>query len=101
MVHRLNAVLGATSEAHFWMPAVVDGGHWHVDLKNGSGSVGNGLRDDANATLSMKSANFIKIFNGKLSSTTAFMTGRLKIDGVMMMAMKLEKIIKNLNKSKL
>lgn len=78
-----------------------DGGVWHVDLKNGSGSVGQGQREDANATLTMTSANFVKIFQGKLSSTTAFMTGRLKIDGDMMSAMKLEKLIKNLQKSKL
>jgi len=80
---------------------IADGGSWYVDLKNGSGSVGQGLRDDANATLTMSSANFVKMFNGKLSSTSAFMTGRLSIDGDMMLAMKLEKIIKNLNKAKL
>lgn len=79
----------------------LDGETWHVDLKNGSGSVGKGVHDNANATLTMKSANFVKMFQGKLNSTTAFMTGRLKIDGDMMLAMKLEKIIKNLNKSKL
>ena len=72
-----------------------------MDLKNGSGSVGQGGRDDVNATLTMTTANFVKMFNGKLNSATAFMTGRLKIDGDMGMAMKLEKIIKNLNKSKL
>lgn len=79
----------------------LDGGKWYVDMKNGAGSVGQGLRDDANATLTMTSSNFVKMFNGKLSSTTAFMTRRLVIDGDMMLAMKLEKIIKNLNKSKL
>lgn len=63
--------------------------------------MGQGEHPEANATLTMNSANFVKIFNGSLSSTTAFMTGRLKIDGDMMVAMKLEKIIKNLNKSKL
>lgn len=63
--------------------------------------MGQGQREDANATLTMTSANFVKIFQGKLSSTTAFMTGRLKIDGDMMSAMKLEKLIKNLQKSKL
>ena len=49
----------------------------------------------------MNSADFIKMFSGKLSSPTAYMTGKLKIEGDMMLAMKLEKIIKNINKSKL
>lgn len=80
---------------------MTDGGSWFVDMKNGAGSVGEGAHDEPNATLTMTSTNFVKMFNGKLSSTTAYMTGRLKIEGDMMMAMKLEKIIKNLNKSKL
>ena len=66
-------------------------------MKNGAGGVGQGDHESADATLIMNSANFVKMFNGKLSSTTAYMTGRLKIEGDMMLAMKLEKIIKNIN----
>ena len=69
-------------------------------MKNGAGSVGQGGHESADATLIMNSADFIKMFSGKLSSPPAYMTGKLKIEGDMMLAMKLEKIIKNI-KSKL
>jgi len=68
--------------------------NWFLDLKNAPGSCGQGNPPtEAEATLSMTSANFQKMFSGKLKPTTAFMSGRLKISGNMGKAMKLEKLM--------
>jgi len=67
---------------------------WFLDLKNGSGSCGKGKPSaDADATFTMNSTNFNKMFAGKLKPTAAFMSGRLKISGNMGKAMKLEKLM--------
>ena len=67
---------------------------YYLDLKNGAGSCGEGKPEtDIDATLTMTSSNFQKMFSGKLKPTTAFMSGRLKISGNMGKAMKLEKLM--------
>lgn len=69
-------------------------GKWYLDLKNGSGSAGKGESPvPADATLIMDSKDFVKMFQGKLKATAAFMTGKLKIRGDMGKAMKLEKLM--------
>ena len=47
------------------------------------------------------SGDLVAMFTGKLSPTMAFMGGKLKISGDMGAAMKLEKIMKKMPKSKL
>lgn len=72
-------------------------GHWYLDLKNGAGSAGKGESPSpADATLIMDSQDFVKMFQGKLKATAAFMTGKLKIKGDMGKAMKLEKLMGSL-----
>ena len=72
---------------------------WYLDLKNGSGACGKGSpASEADATLSMTSNNFQKMFAGQLKPTTAFMSGRLKISGNMGKAMKLEKLMGQMQK---
>ena len=73
---------------------------WYVDLKNGPGKVTKGGELPHDVTMSMSEKNFVKMFDGELSSTAAFMTGRLRIDGDMVMAMKLEKLMRYMNKNK-
>ena len=72
---------------------------WHLDLKNGSGSAGAGEPSTpADATLSMSSSDFVKMFQGQLKATMAFMGGKLKIKGDMGKAMKLEKLMAEFQK---
>ena len=69
-------------------------GIWYIDLKNGSGSVGQGEPPvDPGCTMTMDSGDFSKMFAGQLKPTTAFMMGKLKIKGDMGLAMKLEKLM--------
>ncbi|KAK3591180.1 hypothetical protein CHS0354_029032 [Potamilus streckersoni] len=78
-----------------------DAGTWYIDLKNGSGSLGQGeASEPAQCIMTMDSEDFTKMFTGKLKPTTAFMLGKLKIKGDMGLAMKLEKLMSKM-KSKL
>ncbi|KAJ8286479.1 hypothetical protein GJAV_G00039680 [Gymnothorax javanicus] len=69
-------------------------GIWYIDLKNDSGSVGSGEPPvKADVVMSMDSADFTKMFSGKLKPTMAFMSGKLKIKGDMTLAIKMEKMM--------
>jgi len=67
-----------------------------------AGSVGSGSypEGDAGCTMILNSEDFVKMFKGELNPTQAFMGGKLKIKGDMMIAMKLEKLMGKM-KSKL
>jgi len=78
---------------------IVDDDVWYVDLKNGSGDVHKNQMDH-DVTMTMKENDFVDLFTGKLNSTAAFMQGKLKIDGNMMLAMKLEKLMNQMNQNK-
>ncbi|CAM4730614.1 unnamed protein product [Leuciscus chuanchicus] len=69
-------------------------GVWYIDLKNDAGSAGHGEPPGkADVVMSMDSADFVKMFGGKLKPTMAFMSGKLKIKGDMGLAIKLEKMM--------
>ncbi|NXB94789.1 HSDL2 protein, partial [Vidua chalybeata] len=74
------------------------GGTWYIDLKTKGGSAGFGKPPlTADVVMSMSSADFVKMFTGKFKPTLAFMTGRLRIKGNMALAIKLEKMLSQLN----
>ncbi|XP_072027159.1 hydroxysteroid dehydrogenase-like protein 2 isoform X2 [Amphiura filiformis] len=70
-------------------------GTWHLDLKSPPGNVGQGSPSsgDPDVTMIMDSDDFVKMFQGSLKPTAAFMAGKLKIKGDMGKAMKLEKLM--------
>ena len=76
-----------------------ESGTWFIDLKNGAGSVGSGepTSGAADVTFTLKDADFVSMFQGKLKPTNAFMTGKLKLSGDMGKAMALEKMMKKMN----
>jgi NAD(P)-dependent dehydrogenase (short-subunit alcohol dehydrogenase family)/acyl dehydratase/putative sterol carrier protein len=61
---------------------------WIVDLKSGNGSVRE-AKEKADCTFKLKDADFVKLMLGKLNPQMAFMKGKLKISGNMMLAQKL------------
>ncbi|XP_062369127.1 hydroxysteroid dehydrogenase-like protein 2 isoform X1 [Cinclus cinclus] len=74
------------------------GGTWYIDLKTKGGSTGFGKPPvTADVIMSMSSADFVKMFKGKLKPTLAFMSGKLRIKGNMALAIKLEKMLSQLN----
>ncbi|KGL75966.1 Hydroxysteroid dehydrogenase-like 2, partial [Tinamus guttatus] len=75
-----------------------DGGTWYIDLKTKGGSAGSGKPPvKADVVMSMSSTDFVKMFTGKLKPTMAFMSGKLRISGNMALAMRLEKMLVQLN----
>ncbi|NNC96254.1 MAG: SCP2 sterol-binding domain-containing protein [Chitinophagales bacterium] len=48
---------------------------------------------DADCTISMKEENFKKLIAGDLNPMTALMTGKIKIDGDMSVALKLQSLL--------
>ncbi|XP_062246331.1 stomatin-like protein 1 isoform X1 [Platichthys flesus] len=73
-----------------------DGHHrtYFVDLSQGSGAVGAGsLCREPDVTLSMSDRDLLAMFHGELRPYAAYTSGRLKIQGDITTAMKLEELI--------
>ena len=68
------------------------GGEWSVSIADGNLTVGEGTVDSPSITLTIEAANFADLVAGKLNGQTAFLTGKLKIQGDMTLAMKLQSI---------
>ncbi len=78
--------LGATVKFNFGADGVI-----FVDAKSNPATVSN---DDADAdcTISIKMDDFVALTKGDLDPTTAFMMGKLKVQGNMGIAMKLQSL---------
>jgi len=72
----------------------VGGKSWTVDLKNGKGNVKSGAPPTADCTVTIAEEEFVNMMLGKSSGQSLFMSGKLKIQGNMGLAMKLDKIPK-------
>ena len=76
--------------------------NWYIDLKNGQGSVGTGSAKGPDVTISIGDDDFVQLASGKLNAQKAFMAGKIKVKGQMMLATKLDGLLKTLlNSSKL
>merc|ERR1711862_92568 len=64
-----------------------------LDLKNGNGACVWGEGDKPDVTITIADADFMAMADGKLDGMQAFMGGKLKIKGNMMLAQKLASII--------
>jgi NAD(P)-dependent dehydrogenase (short-subunit alcohol dehydrogenase family)/putative sterol carrier protein len=80
----------------------LDEGSYYLDMKSGSGTIGKGAAPNkSDVTISVSGEDFLKLFEGKLSPTSAYMMGKMKIKGDMTKAMALDKLLGKLKKSKL
>ena len=68
------------------------GGAWVVDLKNGDGSVQPGTVDGADCTITMDDADFVALASGKLNPMAGFAQGKIKVQGNVMLATKLQSL---------
>lgn len=69
-----------------------EGGEWSVTVADGGAAVAQGTADSPNITLTLTDENFKDLVSGKLNGQTAFLTGKLKIQGDMTLAMKLQSV---------
>ena len=68
------------------------GGTWNVKVSDGTMAVGQGPAEAPTATLKMTAADYVKMVNGELNGTMAFMKGLLKVTGNVIMAQKMSSI---------
>lgn len=63
-------------------------------INNGQVEVVEGASNDPEVTLKLSEKNFSKLLRDDLNTTVAFMTGGLKVDGNIGLALKLQEIVK-------
>ena len=68
-----------------------NGGQWTLDLT--VPEVRAGSDENANVTVRMSEEDFIDLVEGRLQGPAAFMTGKLKIEGDLSLAMKLGQVL--------
>ena len=81
----LNVIVG-------WSLSGDDPSDYTVSIADGKATIIDGISDDAAATLSMDSDTFIGLQSGQVNPMTAFMTGKIKIEGDMGSVMKMQGI---------
>lgn len=59
---------------------------WQVDVKDGTCTVAKGADKEASVTLALALPDFLRLVTGKLNGVQAFMSGKLKVRGDMMLA---------------
>jgi len=69
---------------------------WQLNLRKPPGSVRKGAIKNYDVSLTIKEQHLLKIAQGKLDVGTAFLQGRLKLDGDLDLAMKLAAVLKNM-----
>lgn len=69
------------------------GGNWTAVIQNGALSIEQGSAQNASMTMTCAAQDMLAIVNGELSAVSAFMQGRVKIEGDMSLAMKLQGLL--------
>lgn len=70
------------------------GGVWHCAISDGACTVAEGAHDAPTMTLSMEAADYVGLISGELDGTVAFMSGKLRIDGDMSLAMRMQSLFR-------
>ena len=69
------------------------GGNWFAVIGDGAVEVNAGESKDPNVTITVSAGNWLDIVNGNLNPQMAFVSGKVQIEGDMMLAMKLQNFI--------
>lgn len=69
-----------------------DGGAWVVDLKNGAGQVWSGQHEAADCIITINQDDFVALASGRINPINAFMQGRIRVQGDIMMATRLQNL---------
>lgn len=67
-----------------------NGGTFHVVVNDGKGEVKEGAADAADLSVTISDKDFEKLVEGKLNPVMAYMTGKIKVQGDLSLAMKLQ-----------
>jgi putative sterol carrier protein len=91
MVNRFDADEADDMEAIFQFD-LDDGDNYHLIIAYGACSLGEGDHDDATVTLGMDLETLNDVMSGELDGMAAFMQGKIRADGDIMLATKLTQI---------
>ena len=72
-----------------------NGGDWVIDLTKKEDFVTAGTMEDPSVTITMEASDFVDLVEGRLNGQMAFMQGKLKLQGDMSLALKLQQILGN------
>ncbi len=86
-------VVGKINSIYQFQISGPGGGAWTVDCTQPGGKVGPGTSPGAKCTVAAAEQDFLAIVNGKLNPQMAFMSGKLRIQGDVGLAMKLQQIL--------
>lgn len=64
----------------------------YVHIKDGAATVTQGTSESPKVTITMSDDDLVALMSGSLDPMTAFMTGRLKVNGDLMFAQKISKL---------
>lgn len=70
-----------------------EGGDFYVRVADGGGQVEEGVAEEPDLTVSMTDQTFRALADGKMSATSAFFAGKIKLKGDMSLAMKLQSFL--------
>jgi putative sterol carrier protein len=68
------------------------GGNWWITVDDGTFKMGKGTIDKPDVTFETSDEDWVRLSNGTLGGTRAFLTGRLKVHGSQAVARKLDEI---------
>ena len=69
-----------------------EGGDWYATIKDQTCAVSKGVHDSPTLSLRLSDKNWIALCKGELNAVMAFMTGKLKAKGDLMLAQRLPKL---------
>lgn len=69
------------------------GGDWYVRVTDGQPEIVEGTANAPSVTLRASADDWMRIVSGELSGEQAFLSGKLKVEGDMTLAMKLQSLI--------
>lgn len=88
MKNRFNSAAAAGLDVVFQYQ-IDDGEPYHVTVTEGNCVVSQGEHDEPSVTLSMDSQTLQEVISGETDGMQAFMTGRIRADGDIMLATRL------------
>ena len=99
--NKIKAALGANPSAAEGINAVFqfnvtgdNGGTWVIDARPGQAGVSEGPSDDAQCHITIADTDWLALTSGKANPMNMFMMGKIKLQGDMGLAMKLQGLLK-------